>query len=144
MVIAVFGESCTGKSTLAAALKARIGAQMYAGKDYLRLEKNADIARRTFAKMLAMPDAQIIYVISEPEQLSLLPDNCLRVYMTAGIDVIKRRMAGRMGGALPPRVAEMLDKKHGMFDGAAHDVHLADGAYEMDTACARIEEMARG
>ena len=36
MVIAIFGESCTGKSTLARALKERLGGEVYTGKDYLR------------------------------------------------------------------------------------------------------------
>lgn len=33
MLITIFGESCTGKSTLADALKERTGAQVYSGKD---------------------------------------------------------------------------------------------------------------
>ena len=40
MVIGIFGESCTGKSTLAGKLKKSMDAQVYTGKDYLRLEKN--------------------------------------------------------------------------------------------------------
>lgn len=39
MVIAIFGESCTGKSTLARALKERLGGEVYTGKDYLRMAK---------------------------------------------------------------------------------------------------------
>ena len=35
--IGIFGESCTGKSTLAAKLKEHINAQIYTGRDYLRL-----------------------------------------------------------------------------------------------------------
>lgn len=40
MVIGIFGESCTGKSTLAGKSKKSMDAQVYTGKDYLRLEKN--------------------------------------------------------------------------------------------------------
>ncbi len=40
MVIAIFGESCTGKTTLAERLKHALNAEVYAGKDYLRLAKN--------------------------------------------------------------------------------------------------------
>lgn len=40
MVIGIFGESCVGKSTLAELLKEKIDAQVYSGKDYLRLNKN--------------------------------------------------------------------------------------------------------
>lgn len=46
MLIIIFGESCTGKSTLADALKARTGAQVWSGKDYLRLAKSEGEARR--------------------------------------------------------------------------------------------------
>ncbi len=31
MLILIFGESCTGKSTLAQRLKARLGAELYSG-----------------------------------------------------------------------------------------------------------------
>ena len=34
MVIAIFGESCTGKSTLADALREKLNAQVFTGKDY--------------------------------------------------------------------------------------------------------------
>ena len=40
MVIGIFGESCTGKSTLAEKLKTQLDAEVYTGKDYLRLAKN--------------------------------------------------------------------------------------------------------
>ena len=34
MVIAIFGESCTGKSTLADKLSTAINAEVFTGKDY--------------------------------------------------------------------------------------------------------------
>ena len=37
MLIGIIGESCTGKSTLAERLKAQLNAEVYTGKDYLRL-----------------------------------------------------------------------------------------------------------
>ena len=40
MVIGIIGESCTGKSTLAKKLQSILGADIYTGKDYLRLAKN--------------------------------------------------------------------------------------------------------
>lgn len=45
MLITIFGESCTGKSTLADALKERTGAQVYSGKDYLRLAKSEGMGK---------------------------------------------------------------------------------------------------
>ena len=52
MVIGIFGESCTGKSTIAEKLKELIKVQIYTGKDYLRLEKNEVAAKQAFQKKL--------------------------------------------------------------------------------------------
>ena len=52
MVIGIFGENCTGKSTLAEKLRECINARIYTGKDYLRLEKNEAAAGETFRAML--------------------------------------------------------------------------------------------
>ena len=53
MFIAIFGESCTGKSTLANKLSAKLDARIYTGKDYLRLAKNEAIAKNLFQKTLS-------------------------------------------------------------------------------------------
>lgn len=82
MVIAMFGESCTGKSTLAEELKGRLEARVYSGKDFLRLAKSEEQAKAAFRALLARaaegPET-VLYVISEPEHLELLPGNCIRV-----------------------------------------------------------------
>lgn len=93
MVIGIIGESCTGKSTLADKLKSLLDAEVYTGKDYLRLAKNETIAKKLFQKKLeeAISGPHIIYVISEKEHLPLLPNNAYRVLMTADLDVIKER-----------------------------------------------------
>lgn len=52
MVIGIIGESCTGKSTLSDKLKSLLGAEVYTGKDYLRLAKNEAIAKKLFRKKL--------------------------------------------------------------------------------------------
>ena len=115
MVIGLFGESCTGKSTLADKLKESMNAQVYTGRDYLRLEKNEAAAKQSFQTKLreAINGENIIYVISEKEHLPLLPDGSIRVLVTADLEVIKTRFAGRMRGNLPAPVAAMLDRKHG-------------------------------
>ena len=46
MVIGIIGESCTGKSFLADQLKDVFHAQVYTGKDYLRLAGNEAIAQK--------------------------------------------------------------------------------------------------
>lgn len=40
MVIALMGDNCVGKSTIAECLKQKLNAEVFSGKDYLRLAKN--------------------------------------------------------------------------------------------------------
>lgn len=143
MVIGIFGESCTGKSTLADKLKEIINAQVYTGKDYLRLEKNEAAAIRAFRTKLleAVSGENIIYVISEKEHLPLLPHGSIRVLVTADLKVIKERFAGRMHGNLPAPVADMLERKHGCFDMEPHDIHVISGHTNVDDVCGRIAAM---
>lgn len=132
MVIGIFGESCTGKSTLADSLKMQLLAGVYTGKDYLRLAPQEEQARGEFAALLrrhAAGGAHIIYVITEPEQLALLPENAIRVRMTAPLEVIRARFAARTGGTLPPPVAAMLERKHGLFDAVPCDL-AGDGTQD--------------
>ena len=70
-----FWKSCTGKSTLAQVLAARVPCEVISGKDYLRLAKNENVAAALFRKKLqsALTGENIIYVISEKEHLALLP-----------------------------------------------------------------------
>lgn len=102
-----------------------INAQIYNGKDYLRLAKNEDIAKKLFMKQLQEATAgdSIIYVISEKEDLKLLPKGAIRILVTADFEVIKTRFAIRMHGKLPAPVEMMLEKKHGCFDEEKYDIH---------------------
>jgi cytidylate kinase len=140
MVIGIFGESCTGKSTLAERLKGMLNAEVYAGKDYLRFAKNESMAKKLFRKELeaAVSGKHIIYVISELEHLPLLPEGALRVLVTADLELIKARFASRMKGNLPAAVAAMLERKHGCFDGEAHHLHVVSGETDLDALCHQI------
>lgn len=144
MVIGIFGESCTGKSTLAEKLKQAIPYEVFTGKDYLRLAKNENIAKLMFRKKLAaaVTGENIIYVISEKEHLSLLPEGALRILVTAELELIKARFAERMHGNLPAPVAAMLEKKHGCFDAEPHDIRVVSGETDLDEVVAQIN--ARG
>jgi len=126
MVICLFGENCTGKSSIANDLKTSLNAELVTGKDYLRLAKNETDAKAAFSAQLAdrMTSGDLVYVVSEPEQLALLPAGCLRVLVTAELPVIKQRFAARMGGRLPAPVESMLERKHGLFDTIPHDLHI--------------------
>lgn len=129
MVIGIFGESCVGKSTLAEHINQKIHAQIYTGKDYLRLAKNEAIAKKLFAKQLqeAVHSDSVIYVIAEKEDLELLPEGAIRVLVTADLELIKSRFAARMHSSLPVPVEKMLEKKHGSFDYEPCDIHVEAG-----------------
>ena len=123
MVIGIIGENCSGKSTLAESIKQALGGEIVTGKDYLRLAKSESEARTVFQKKLknAVSGSNVIYVISEPEHLTLLPEEAVRILVHADLDTIKARFRNRMRGNLPAPVAEMLEKKHGVFDGGDYD-----------------------
>ena len=143
MVIGIFGESCTGKSTLAEKIAASFPCEVFTGKDYLRLAKNENIAKVMFQKRLtaAVNGENIIYVISEKEHLTLLPEGALRILVTADLETIKSRFALRMRGDLPAPVAAMLEKKHGCFDSEYHDIHVVSGVTELDDVVSAVNKM---
>lgn len=141
MLIGIFGESCTGKSTLAEKLSSVFPCEVFTGKDYLRLAKNENIAKVMFQKKLAAAATgeNVIYVISETEQLSLLPEGAVRILVTADMELIKSRFAMRMHGNLPAPVAAMLERKHGCFDAQPHDIHVISGETELDAVVGQIK-----
>ena len=141
MVIGIFGESCTGKSTLAEKITASFSCEVFTGKDYLRLAKNENVAKAMFQKKLtaAVTGEDIIYVISEREHLSLLPEGALRILVTADLELIKSRFAQRMRGNLPAPVATMLEKKHGYFDAEPYHIHIISGETDLDAAIEHIK-----
>lgn len=126
MLIAVIGENCVGKSTLVNKLNQKLKAKVYSGKDYLRLEKNPDLALRTFKTILnnSVKGDNIIYIISEKEHLSLLPVGCIKIVLSAQLELIKERFKMRLNGNLPSAVEKMLESKHGMFDDLECDIKL--------------------
>ena len=140
MVIGIFGESCTGKSTLAEKIATIFPCEVFTGKDYLRLAKNENIAKVMFQKKLtaAVTGENIIYVISEKEHLPLLPEGALRILVTADLELIKSRFAQRMCGSLPAPVAAMLDKKHGCFDNQPCNIHVISGETDLDEVCQKF------
>jgi cytidylate kinase len=125
MVICIMGESCTGKSTAADYIKKETGAKIFTGKDYLKLAKNEDEAKKTFRSLLESHVSEtqgVIFVVSEKEDLILVPENALKILFTADINVIKERFKERMHGNLVPPVEKMLERKAGLFSDVQHDL----------------------
>lgn len=140
MTIAIIGENCSGKSTLAEALAARLGAEILSGMDYLRLAKSPSEAEALFRAKLteACDGANLIYVIAQPEQLAFLPDGAIRILVKADLETIQARFRARMRGNLPPPVAQMLERRHGVFDNGQYD-YVYDGvAGDPAALCAEL------
>ena len=142
MLIGIIGENCSGKSTLANAIKEEIDAVIITGRDYLRMAKSESEAVALFQERLlkAVSGENLIYVISEPEHVRLLPDGAIRILVYADIDTIKERFKVRMHGNLPAPVALMLEKKHGIFDGEAYDYRFDGVNGDAAALCARLRD----
>lgn len=142
MVICLFGESCTGKSTIAAELAKKKEAKIYTGNEYLKLAKNESEAKKNFKMILeenVHTETIVIYVVSDKEQLEFLPEGTIRILVTADLDVIKERFAQRMGGHMPAPVAAMLERKHGMFDKEEYELKL-EGETVQDS-CEKVKKL---
>lgn len=126
MLVAIIGENCVGKSTLAQKINEKLNAKIYSGKDYLRLEKNPAMAEKSFKELLksAVCGENLIYLITEKEHLQLLPEGAFKIVLTADISVIKQRFKERMRGNLPLPVEKMLETKHGIYDDLQCDLKL--------------------
>ncbi len=140
MVIGIIGENCTGKSTLAEEIQKRLGGEIVTGKDYLRLAKSESMAAALFKRKLsgAVAGEDILYVISEPEQVKLLPEGAVRILVKADLEDIKERFKARMRGNLPAPVAEMLERKHGCFDDGAYAYTFDSSHDDMAAFCDKL------
>ena len=140
MLIAIIGENCVGKSTLANKINERLEAKIFSGKDYLRLEKNPSAAMETFETILkaSVNGDNIIYLITENEHIQLLPEGAFRIVLSAELEVIKERFKARMRGNLPMPVEKMLEAKHGMYDSLDCNLKL-DGNYNIEDVLRALE-----
>ena len=145
MVIGIIGENCSGKSTLAEKIKAELGAEIITGKDYLRMAKSESEAVSLFREKLrrAVSGDNIIYMISDPEHVKLLPDGAIRILVTADLETIKERFRARMRGNLPAPVALMLERKHGMFDSGEYDYRFDGATGDAESFCEVLKNVMR-
>lgn len=145
MVIGIIGENCSGKSTLANEIREVIRADIITGKDYLRMAKSESEAVALFQEKInrAMTNGNMIYVISEPEQVALLPKGSITILVYADIETIKERFKARMRGTLPPPVASMLEKKHGIFENGTYDYRFNGVTGDAAALCEALKERNR-
>ena len=145
MVFGIIGENCSGKSTLAERIKETLGGEIITGKDYLRMAKSESEAVSLFREKLrrAVSGDNIIYVISDPEHVKLLPDGAIRILVTADLETIKERFRARMRGNLPAPVALMLERKHGMFDSGEYDYRFDGATGDAESFCVVLKNVMR-
>ena len=141
MVIGIFGASCTGKTSTAKEIAKRTNAKIFTGKDYMRGAKSEVEAKKQFIDLLCSNETgndYIVYVITEKEHLTFLPQKAVRVYMTADIDTVKERFKKRMNGNLPPPVIAMIEKMHTLFDNETHDLMIENVDRNISDICDSI------
>ena len=130
MLYVFMGQSCTGKSTVADQMKLQYGAEVFSGKDYLRMAKNENEAWNTFYKLLEnaaidkSPENILIYVITEKEHLNKLSslEGVKKVKFTASLQVIKERFSQRMRGNLPLPVEKKLEMQFNEWEAEEGDL----------------------
>ena len=141
MVIALIGESCTGKTTIAQKINEKIPVKIITGKDYLRMAKNETVAEEKFKEFLASKkDSEdiIIYVISEKEFIKFLPSKTIKILCKASLSIIKKRFSERMHGNLLEPVVSMLEKRHGQFMDDSYELIVDTSEGDTDVICEEI------
>lgn len=141
MLIALFGDNCVGKTTIANKLKEEVAAEVIVGKDYLKIAKSESEATLLFKKKLlesADGKENVIYVISERSQLEFLPENTKRILITASLNTIKERFRNRMRGTLPKPVEEMLERKYGQFESFPYELRIDTETTSIETSLEKI------
>ena len=126
MLLLFIGPSGSGKSSVARLIAQRIGCKVWTGRDYLRLARSQDEAKKTFRDMLESASeletfsaGSIIYVIGNPDDL----DDDLRAFpcyrclrFNAVLSVLSRRFAQRMGQQpLPAALLSALERQRNRF-----------------------------
>ena len=141
MVIALMGESCTGKTAIVEELGKRVPIEKFAGKDYFRMAKSPSAAEETFKEYLKGKQDQkdiAVFSISELDELKFLPNNVLKIQCHAPLDVIIERFAKRIHGNMSPQVTAMLERKHGMFNEVEVDLSFDTTQYDVNFICDEI------
>ena len=141
MLIAIIGENCTGKSTLAEQIKETVGGEVLSGRDYLRLARSESEAVSLFKEKLksAVNGENLIYVITEKQHVEFLPKGAVKILVYADLDVIKERFKARMHGNLPDPIAKMLESKHGVFDDGEYDYRYDGGKDDPSIICEALK-----
>jgi len=144
MLLCFMGASCTGKSTAADEMIKTLNGKVYSGKDYLKLAKNKEDAEKAFKSILEESNDNIIYVVSEIEDLVLVPEKTFKVLFITELDIMKERFAKRMNGNLPAPVAApvavMLERKATAWKDQSCDLLIESNVHSVQKICDMIQD----
>lgn len=144
MLYVLCGPSCAGKSTVAAALKERLGARVYTGKDYLRLARSEAEARACLLRELrerAGADSHAAVVLTETDLVAELRAiaGARFVRCTAPKEILIERFIARSGGKANPAFAAMIDRQAQKWDAIPCDsVVDTGGSADVEASIAMI------
>lgn len=148
MLIVIAGERCTGKSALTRAILEKIHAELFTGRDYMRLAPTEPEAADLFRRLLTEKqhtDDYVIFLLTEPGLYALVPPGSFVVMCRSRLETSKARFAMQMpDGVLSPSIAAMLERQRGSFDHIPHDLTLdTDGADLSLLAVEVLEQVER-
>lgn len=146
MLIVIAGERCTGKSSLAKAILAKIHAEFFAGRDYVRLAPTEPEAVDRFQLLLAEKqhsEDYVIYLLTEPDLFALVPPDSFVVLCRSRLETSKARFARQMpDGELSPAIAAMLERQRGCFDHIPHSLTLDTDGADLSLLAVEVLEQA--
>jgi hypothetical protein len=129
MLLAFFGPSCSGKSSVASIIAGRTSAEVWSGRDYLRLATSETEAKQLFVAKLRdashraeLGAGSIIHVVSDPVEAVTVEGCTITAKFAASPEILRERFRKRTGGQLPAGVAEMLDRQLQLARATAADL----------------------
>ena len=146
MLIVIAGERCTGKSALTRAILDKINAELFTGRDYVRLAPTEPEAVDKFQLRLA--EAQhsedyVIFLLTEPDLYFLVPPGSFVVMCRSRLETSKARFARQMpDGELSPSIAAMLERQRGSFDHIPHSLTLDTDGADLSLLAVEVLEQA--
>ena len=112
----------------------------------MRLAKSESAAEALFRKRLAeaVTGKDVIYILSETEQINFLPEGSRNILITASLESIKRRFTARMHGQLPAPVSAMLERRYGQFERERYEIKIDTEILSPEEACNEIMRRLAG
>ena len=119
MVLFLFGPSCAGKSTIARMLSEKLEAELWVGKDYLRLARNEQSAWDLFKVKIEQAlksdlhkHKTLIFVANDVTQENLEffdRAEIIKIKFIADLEILKSRFSARLKKDLPDPIIHMLN-----------------------------------